>query len=296
MMGSEAYRVMRRRADASWRWLAMGALVSLSGGIAVALGSRHFPLCFWLLGILATSHQTAVACWGLRLTAVVCVGGAAAVGVVFGRQWWRTVSSVRPLRTERVPAEIAVIAAPLGLGGRLWMAHDERPWAFTRGFLRPSVVLSSGLVHRLSAAEIEAVLWHEWHHVLRRDPLRLWVAHAACALFLWRAPARRMFDAFALATELVADACAMEHVGRRRLASALHALVSAPPVRFTPVLGLLGTSSAALGPRVAQIAAFPQALPPEEDPWKARDSAGVLLGCMMAWVLLLACAASLVLR
>ncbi len=296
-MGSEAYRVMRRRADASWRWLAMGTTVSLAGGIAVALGSRHFPFCFWLLGILATAQQTAVACWGLRLTTIICVGGAATVGLVFGRQWWRTVSSVRPLRTERVPSEMASIAAPLGLHGRLVMACDERPWAFTRGFFRPSVVLSRGLVHRLNGAEIEAVLWHEWHHVLRRDPLRVWVAHAACALFFWWAPARRLFDTFALATELAADACAMEHVGRRHLASALHTLVSAPrPVRFTPVLGLLGTSGAALGPRVAQIEAFPRALPPEDDPWQAGGAAPALLGCIMAWMVLLACAASLVLR
>jgi Zn-dependent protease with chaperone function len=301
MAGSEAYREMRRRADAAWRWLAAGSATALAGGVVAGLTARHLPLCFWLLRALATAQQAAVACWGLRLTTAACVGIACAVGLVLGRQWWRTAAAgALRFQTACAPAAVAEMAPPLGLNGRLLIATDERPWALTRGFLRPTVVLSRGLVDHLSGSELAAVLAHERHHVIRRDPLRLWVAQAACAAFLWLAPARRLLQAFALATELAADAFAMERVGQRPLASALHKLASVPrhvPTGLmTPALGLFGTAGGGLGPRVAQIAAFPQALPPAEHPWRLRGTGWAVLGCAAVWSLLAACAVSLLLR
>ena len=301
MASSEAYREMRRRADAAWRWLAAGSSTALAGGVVAGLTARHLPLCFWLLRALATAQQAAVACWGLRLTTAACVGIAGAVGLVLGRQWWRTAAGgALRFRPACVPATVAEAAMPLGLDGRVLIATDERPWALTRGLLRPTVVLSRGLVDQLSGAELAAVLAHERHHVIRRDPLRLWVAQAACAAFLWLAPARRLLQAFALATELAADAFAMERVGRRPLASALHKLASVPrhvPTgRMTPALGLVGTAGGGLGPRVAQIAAFPRALPPAEHPWRLRGTGWAVLGCAAVWSLLAACAVSLLLR
>ena len=297
---SEAYREMRRRADAAWRWLAAGSAIALAGGVIAGLTARHLPLCFWLVRALATAQQAGAACWGLRLTTGACVGIACAVGLVLSRQWWRTaVASALRFQTACVPAAVAAAALPLGLDGRVVLATDDRPWALTRGFLRPTVVLSSGLVDRLSGLELAAVVAHERHHVLRRDPLRLWVAQAACAAFLWQAPARRLLQAFELATELAADAFAMEQVGQRSMASALHKLASVPghaSAALTPVLGLMGTAGGGLGPRVAQIAAFPRAIPPAERPWHLRATGWAVLGCAAVWSLLAACALSLLVR
>ncbi len=86
MAGSEAYREARRGADAAWRWLAVGSVTALAGGVAAGLTARHIPLCFWLLHALATAQQAPVACWGLRLTTAACMGIACAVGLVLGRQ------------------------------------------------------------------------------------------------------------------------------------------------------------------------------------------------------------------
>lgn len=301
MASSEAYREMRRRADVAWRWLAAGSAIALAGGVAAGLTARHLPLCFWLLRTLATAQQAAVACWGLRLTTGACVGIAGAVGLVLGRQWWRTAAaSALRFPTAGVPAAVAEVAMTLRLNGRLVVAADDRPWALTRGFLRPTVVLSRGLVGLLSGPELAAVLAHERHHVIRRDPLRLWVAQAACATFLQLAPALRLLQAFALATELAADAFAMERVGQRPLASALHRLASVPwhtsTGLRTPVLGMMGTVGGGLGPRAAQIAAFPRAIPPAESPWHLRATGWAVLGCAAVWSLLAACALSLLVR
>lgn len=300
MACSEAYRVMRRRADSGWRWLAAGGATALAGGVAAGVAARHLPVCFWVLRALATGPQAVAACWGLRLTTGACVGVATVAAVVLGLQWWDTaVGRAMRLPTRSVPVAVTRAAAPLALEARVTVAADDRAWALTRGFLRPVVVLSSGLVAHLNPAELAAVLAHERHHVLRRDPLRLWVARAACAAFLWLAPARRLLRAFVLASELAADAFAMERVGQRPLASALHRLAAAPaPANAVPTSAfrLLGTEGAGLAPRVAQIAAFPQALPSGEDPWRVRGGPWALLGCAAVWSLLAACAVSLVLR
>ena len=291
---------MRRRADAVWRWLAAGSTIALAGGVAAGRTARHLPPCFWLLRTLATAHQAAVACWGLRLGTGACVGIAAAVGLVLARQWWRTaVAGALRFPTACVPVAVPAAATPRGWSGRFVLAADERPWALTRGFVRPTVVLSRGLVEHLKDAELAAVLAHERHHVLRRDPLRLWVAQAACAAFFWLAPARRLLQAFALATELAADAFAMEQVGPRPLASALHRLASVPghaSAGWTPVLGMMGAARGGLGPRVAQIAAFPRALPPPERPRHLRATGGAVLGCAAVWSVLAACALSVLVR
>ncbi len=298
---SEAYRVMRRRAYASWRWLAAGAGSALAGAAAAGMAARHLPVCFWVLHVLGTVGQTAVACWGLRLTTGICLGVACVTGLVLGGQWLRT-ASARALRvqTQPLPAALAETAAALGLAGRLAVATDETPWALTRGFLRPAVVVSSGLLAAMEASELKAVLAHESHHMLRRDPLRLWVARAACAAFLWLPPARRILQAFSLASELASDAFAMERAGKRPLASALHKLASMPE-RVAPTtvvsVGMLGTAwSGGLAPRVAQIGTFPEAPPPAEDQWRLRGTGWAILGCAAAWSLLVVCAASLALR
>jgi hypothetical protein len=51
--------------------------------------------------------------------------------------------------------------------------EDERPRAFCAGLVRPRVYLSTGALAALDEPALRAVLLHERHHALRRDPLRL---------------------------------------------------------------------------------------------------------------------------
>jgi BlaR1 peptidase M56 len=61
---------------------------------------------------------------------------------------------------------------PRRLNGAI-LVSDEEPRAFCAGLLRPRVYLSTGAMAVLDERAISAVLAHERHHMLRRDPLRL---------------------------------------------------------------------------------------------------------------------------
>jgi Zn-dependent protease with chaperone function len=56
-------------------------------------------------------------------------------------------------------------------------SHEQ--FAYCIGLLRPKVVLSRGLIDRLSQLQLEVVLRHEQAHAARRDNLRLWLAGLA---------------------------------------------------------------------------------------------------------------------
>lgn len=63
--------------------------------------------------------------------------------------------------------------------------------ACTVGLRQPRIMLSAGLIADLSAAELRAVLGHEWGHVSRRDPLRLALLRF-CSHALWFLPILRV--------------------------------------------------------------------------------------------------------
>jgi beta-lactamase regulating signal transducer with metallopeptidase domain len=64
--------------------------------------------------------------------------------------------------------------------------------AFTAGWWRPRVYVSSLLAQRLSLPELTAVLAHERVHVARRDPLRLSVTRFLADVFFWLPVLRRL--------------------------------------------------------------------------------------------------------
>ena len=99
---------------------------------------------------------------------------------------------------------------------------DPRPQAFCAGYLRPKVYISQAALDLLGEDELEAVIAHEQHHRLARDPLRL-----ACGRILTQAlffiPAlRALFTRDADLAELDADGAAVRASGGPApLASAL---------------------------------------------------------------------------
>lgn len=79
--------------------------------------------------------------------------------------------AVRELLAWRQLQRALEARAPRPLGDVL-VIGDERPRAFCAGWLRPRVYVSTGALARLDASALGAVLAHERHHALRRDPLR----------------------------------------------------------------------------------------------------------------------------
>ena len=135
---------------------------------------------------------------------------------------------------------------------------SRRPHAFTIGFLRPRIVVSTGLIELLDERELRSVLAHERHHARRRDPLRRALVKAICDGF-WFVPAlRKTARTHATVSELAADAVAMSHTGAQPLASALLTFeahgserVGASTERVRFLLGEMGRPAHALALVVA---------------------------------------------
>lgn len=134
----------------------------------------------------------------------------------------------------------------------------EAPLAVTGGLRRPTVVLSSWLLERLDAGEMEAVLTHELAHLARRDHVTRWIGR-----FLRDATVYLPGGWYALRVlerdeELAADALAVEATRRPlAMASALGKVWSAAlggprPVRLVGVPGY-GASAALLEERLTRL-------------------------------------------
>ena len=85
--------------------------------------------------------------------------------------------------------------------------------AFSMGFWRPRLWLTSGLVNLLTDDELSAVLAHEVHHCRQRDPLRLLIIRTLKAAFFCLPPVGHLAEAAELQQELAADQSAISHLG-----------------------------------------------------------------------------------
>jgi Peptidase family M48 len=116
----------------------------------------------------------------------------------------------------------------------------SRPEAFCAGYLRPTVYISKGALDSLTIPQLEAVLAHEHHHWLVRDPLRFAAGRILTGALFFVPVLRPLLDRYADVAELNADGAAVKASAGRQgpLASALLVFdASAPP-------GVSGISSA----------------------------------------------------
>jgi hypothetical protein len=135
------------------------------------------------------------------------------------------------LRADRSLARGIPVLGPLPGHPGVAVIDDATPQAFCAGYLRPSVYISRGALELLSAAELEAVLSHEYRHGSTRDPLRF-----ACGRLLTKAlfflPALRpLGERYEELAEQKADEAAVRASAGERgpLAAALLAFDAATP-------------------------------------------------------------------
>jgi Zn-dependent protease with chaperone function len=143
------------------------------------------------------------------------------------RTLWREAVAARALsrRVEAdaipMPSMLALVVQEVGLAGRVQVVDAARSWSFVYGALAPRVVLSEGLLSRLSRTELRAALEHERYHVLSLDPLRDAVGRAAVDGLFFLPALKSIHRRYEAARELAADRRAVAAVGSRPLAAAL---------------------------------------------------------------------------
>ena len=171
---------------------------------------------------------------GLAFANAIRAGGIRLAGTLrFNR---RLVLCARP-----VPSRLAEIGDYLKLTDRLVFLDVPELTAFCFGFRHPFVAVTAGLMAQLDDEELLAVLAHEQHHLVRRDPARYLMLHmlsAAGFMFPVTPALRRRLETRA---ELAADRAALAMVHRGALAGALLTVLTKPETVAPGAAGLSAT-------------------------------------------------------
>ena len=104
--------------------------------------------------------------------------------------------------------------------GEFLSLESAMPAAFTLGWLRPQVFISTAMQDACSARDIDCILLHEAAHKRRRDNLRLLLARLLCAPMPRRLAARALDD-LRLSCESACDEHAAATTSRASVAAAL---------------------------------------------------------------------------
>jgi len=96
------------------------------------------------------------------------------------------------------------------------VVESSRPFAVTVGWFRPSVLVSTALLERLTPAQVEIVIAHERAHAGRRDALAVTIARLL-ALAHFPAVRRQILADLTLACEQACDEAAARECGDRVL-------------------------------------------------------------------------------
>lgn len=222
-------RLAPRMAIVAWQALAASILLALAAtGLALAISfpqvssdlARLFYLC-------AASLRHGYASPGGTMTAIV--GVTLFLGLLTRVVWCavRAATLDRRERTARV-AVLDLIGRTDVLPGALVLEH-EAPYAFCVGGKQHRVIVTSGLLASLSAAELDAVLAHEYAHLRQRHHVAIVTCRAVFGALAPIFPTfRRVMPQIRLFAELSADDSARHSVGADPLREALAALASMP--------------------------------------------------------------------
>jgi len=206
--------------------LGTAGILAAAAAVGAAIGSVHrAPMGAGRLNLagLALSYP------GLNRAEWLLIGlaavGATAITVA-GRATWRQRSAYRSLL-----GRLEILGA---LDGHptVKVIAGSRPEAFCAGYLRPTIYISHGALELLSTPELDAVLAHEHHHRLLRDPLRFAFGRILSQALFFVPVMRSLGDRYADLAEVSADRAAVRASAGRQspLASALLVFdAGAPP-------------------------------------------------------------------
>jgi beta-lactamase regulating signal transducer with metallopeptidase domain len=189
----------------------------------------------------------------LVLLAIIAVGVARASRIL-ARQILashRLASRIRPLAVTQ-PARLLALGDAAGLGGGVVLVGEPGRFSFVHGVLHPRVVVSQGLLERLSDPELKAVLEHERYHVANLDPLKTVTMQALTAAFFFVPALKSLHARYMAERELAADRQAIAACGTRALAGALLQAIRGPDWSETDVAVPL-VNQTLLSARVAQL-------------------------------------------
>lgn len=218
---------MAAAAARTWRINALLGLLGLLVSLALAAelvrawrvarpDARHLLRVFGLSFGYPSANGAALILLAMALL------GATALGICLA-------AAVRELAAARRFARLISQRWPT-VRGDVLVIRDPQPLAFCAGLLRPRVYLSDTALQRLSDRALQAVLEHEHHHVLRRDPLRQAIVRVLSRSLFFMPGLKRLAGRTSALAELSADehAISCPHSSRPAMAEAMLTLTEMP--------------------------------------------------------------------
>jgi Zn-dependent protease with chaperone function len=143
------------------------------------------------------------------------------------------------LRERRMIARLQVMQALAHGRGRLRILENEQCLALAANLRNPVVLLSRGLMERLTRRERRIVVGHEIAHLRHADLLRNYLFEFLLLLHIPSA-AERLRASWRQALEERADDCVAQRYGADAVAGALLQIVRAPTRKFASALSVAG--------------------------------------------------------
>lgn len=186
------------------------------------------------------NHPIAIACAAAVVGALL--GCSVAIQALkSSRTTYHSLQALRLTRNRQVSADLVDAAQRTDTTLLISVAQDDTLFAFSQGFRKPRIVLSTGLINVLTRDELEAVLLHERAHVKRFDPTRALVARAFAHSLMFIPGFTEVLKAYLCRLELQADKAVVRVMQTPvPLASALYRLLALGAV--DPVPGAVGLS------------------------------------------------------
>ena len=169
------------------------------------------------------------------------------------RMWHRQRTTVTSITSDLMLVQdsdsgLRQLTVDLGLGDKISIVDSETPLCFCAGFISPHIYLSRGMLRKVTAIELEALLLHEKHHMENHDPLRMLVGTLVVSGLFFVPALRDMFKRYLIEKEIAADRSAIRHQGHcMGIAGALHKILQD---RRTAVGAFVASSGDALSWRI----------------------------------------------
>lgn len=233
---------MSNKAGTNYSYITLILLGLAAGAISIALLVKTYPLFsaralyFCQQLISNTLFELPHSLPGVLITAVWIVLSFGLVSLLLQLvKTYRLFWEINPKKVSLTPG-LQKVAGQVGFENKVLLIEDENLYSFCFGFLNPKIIITSGLVSRLTQKELEAVLLHGQAHLKNKDPLKLLIGKAVASMFFFLPIFRELYRNMEAANELIADSWTAEvQKDTVFLRGALRKIIAQPQVTFATV-------------------------------------------------------------
>lgn len=233
---------MSNKASTNYSYITLILLGLVAGAISIALLVKTYPLFsakalyFCQQFISNTLFELPHSLPGALITAVWVVLSLGLISFLI------QLAKTYMLLCKTIPKKIHLTRQlqetvnSLGLGDSVQLIEEDNLYSFCFGFLNPKIIITSGLVSRLTKKELEAVLFHEHAHLKNRDPLKILIGKTISSTFFFLPIFRELYRNMEATNELIADYWTAEvQKDTKFLRSALRKIIAQPQITFATV-------------------------------------------------------------